>query len=65
MFYSLDLANLIDRDLNPARHENMHIRHLRDFDDTIYQAPHSAPLFEDIRGRLGMAELAKINDIIY
>jgi hypothetical protein len=59
------LLNLSDRDTILALQENIYIQHFLCFDNIIYDAPFNASLFVEIRNRMGIAELEKINDMIY
>ena len=59
------LLNLSDRDTILAIQENIYIQHFLGFDNIIYEAPFNPSLFVEIRKRMGMAELEKINDMIY
>ena len=59
------LLNLSDRDTILAIQENIYIQHFLGFDNIIYDAPFNPSLFVEIRKRMGMAELEKINDMIY
>jgi hypothetical protein len=59
------LLNLSDRDTILAIQENIYIQHFLGFDNIIYDAPFNPSLFVEIRKRMGLAELEKINDMIY
>jgi IS5 family transposase len=59
------LLNLSDRDTILAIQENIYIQYFLGFDNIIFEAPFNPSLFVEIRKRMGLEELAKMNDMIY
>lgn len=59
------LLNRSDRDTILAIRENIYIQHFLGFDHIMYDAHFNPSVFVEIRKRMGMAELEKINDLIY
>lgn len=59
------LLNTSDRDTIIAIQENIYIQHFLGFDTMIFEAPFNASLFVEIRKRMGIENLEKINDLIY
>jgi transposase, IS5 family len=59
------LLNTSDRDTIIAIQENIYIQHFIGFDTIIFEAPFNASLFVEIRKRMGLENIEKINDLIY
>ncbi len=59
------LLNISDRDTIIAIQENIYIQHFLGFDTMIFEAPFNASLFVEIRKRMGLENIEKINDLIY
>jgi IS5 family transposase len=59
------ILNLSDRDTILAIQENIYIQYFLGFDNIIFEAPFNPSLYVEIRKRLGMTDLEKINDLIY
>jgi hypothetical protein len=57
--------NLSDRDSILAIQENYTIQYFLGFDKLIYDTPFNPSLFVEIRKRMGLDELEKMNDVIY
>ena len=59
------LLNLSDRDTILAIQENIYIQYFLGFDNIIFDAPFNPSLFVEIRKRMRLDELEKMNDMIY
>lgn len=59
------LLNRSDRDTILLIQENIYVQHFLGFNHIMYDAPFNRSLFVETRNRMGMAELEKINDLIY
>ena len=59
------LLNRSDRDTILVIQGNIYVQHFLGFDHIMYDAPFNRSLFVKTRNRMGMAELEKINDLIY
>jgi hypothetical protein len=59
------LLNTNDSDTIIAIQENIYIQHFLGFDTIIVEAPFNASLFVEIRKRMDVENIEKINDLIY
>jgi len=59
------MLNLSDAETIQMIRENLYIQYFLGFDSFMAQAPFDSSLFVEIRKRLGMDELKRINDAIY
>lgn len=59
------LLNISDRDTIIAIQENIYIQHFLGFDSIVYEAPFNASLFVEIRKRMSLEHVERINDLIY
>ena len=59
------LLNTSDRDTIIAIQENIYIQYFLGFDTVIFEATFSASLFVEIRKRMGLENIEKINNLIY
>ena len=59
------LLNTSDRDTITAIEENIYIQHFLGFDNIIFEEPFNASLFVEIRKRMGLENVEKVNDLIY
>ena len=59
------LLNASDRDTILAIQENIYIQYFLGFDSIVYDEPFNASLFVEIRKRMGMENIEKVNDLIY
>jgi hypothetical protein len=59
------LLNISDRDTIIAIQANIRIQHFLGFDTMNLEAPFNLSLFEEIRKRMGLKNIEKINDLIY
>ena len=57
--------NISDEDTIQMIRENIYIQYFLGFDSFSSKAPFYSSLFVEIRKRMGMAELNRINDAIY
>jgi hypothetical protein len=59
------LLNTSDRDTIIAIQEKIYIQHFLGFDTIIFEAPFNTSFFVEIRKRMGLENIEKINDLIY
>lgn len=59
------LMNVIDRDTITAIQENIYIQYFLGFDSIVYEEPFNALLFVEIRNRMGIEHVERINNLIY
>ncbi len=59
------LLNVIDRDTITAIQENIYIQYFLGFDSIVYEEPFNASLFVEIRNRMGIEHVERINNLIY
>ncbi len=59
------LLNNYNRDIISAIQQNIYIQYFPGFDSIIFDVPFNASFFIEIRKRMGLENIEKINDLIY
>jgi len=59
------LLNMSDRDTITAIQENIYIQYFLGFDSIVYEEPFNASLFVEIRKRMGIEHVERINAMIF